>query len=131
MKSNRFKIRIEPYGAELVVIFSENVPNTVKKLNKEKEVDESDQAVFIYEIPDTKKYIIVLPYNVTPGLIAHECAHLCTMLLSGSGVDIIENDEPYSYQIGYLVDTIWERLVKIIKKKERLEGKDDTESLKK
>lgn len=129
LKQNKFKINLDPYGALLQVILTDNVPESVKRYNQEKEIDDSDLAVFVYQIPDDRKYCIILNYKATPGEIAHEVNHLTTMLLSSCGVDIINNDEPNCYYIGYIVDKIWDKLERLRKKElkiERLVEKDDS-----
>jgi len=66
IKQNKFKIDLDPYGALLTVILTDNVPEATKKYNQAKEVDNSDLAVFIYEVPDNRKYCIILDYKATP-----------------------------------------------------------------
>jgi len=127
IKQNKFKIDLDPYGALLTVILTDNVPEATKKYNQAKEIDNSDLAVFIYEVPDNRKYCIILDYKATPGEIAHEVNHLTTMMLTSCGVDIITNDEPNCYYIGHIVDKIWDKLQKVNKKKE-LEEKDGNKS---
>jgi len=128
LKQNKFKINLDPYATPLQVILTDNVPEATRKYNQVKEIDDTDLAVFIYNVPDDRQYCIILDYTATPGAIAHEANHLTTMMLTGCGVDIIHNDEPNSYHISHIVDSIWNKLEKLKKKelKERLVEKDDS-----
>lgn len=125
LKQNRFKISLDPYGALLQVILTDNVPEATKKYNQVKETDDSDLAVFIYNVPDDRHYCIILDYTATPGAVAHEVNHLTTMMLTGCGVDIITNDEPNCYYIGHIVDKIWDK-IEGIKKKDKKGKQSDT-----
>lgn len=126
-KQNRFKIKIDPYEAIVTVIVTDNVKEVSKRIMG---VDQFEsEATFIHEVPDRNKYTIILDYKASPGTIAHEVAHLSMKLLSNCEVDIINNDEPNSYCVGFLVDKIWFKLEKLRKKEvkiERLVEKDDS-----
>lgn len=118
MKKNKSKIKIDPYGAELLLIFTDDVPGLRNKfyldLNGDTDKDTYD-AIFLADEPDTRKYIVILDYKASPGDIAHEVSHLTTMLLNTCGVNTVSNDEPNSYLIGFLVDKIWKKLIKLNK----------------
>ena len=130
VKQNKYKIDLQPYPAQVLLILTDDVPEATRKYNQEKETDSTDLAVFVYEVPDNGNYCLIINYKATPGSIAHEVNHLTTMFLHRLGVDIIKNDEPNCYYIGFLVDKIWDNLRKIelkaLKQKERLVGKDDS-----
>lgn len=126
-KQTKFKIIIDPYESVLTVIVTDNVKEVSKQIMKVQEFE--SEATFIHEEPDNNKYIIIIDYKASPGTIAHEVAHLSFKLLNNCGVDIINNDEPNSYCIGFVVDKIWNKLIKLNKKEnskiERLVEKDD------
>lgn len=59
---------------------------------------------------------LILSPGATPGIIAHECMHICQWLYHTGRMPILwdENatlgDEPAALVIQYLVDTIWSKL---------------------
>ena len=63
-----------------------------------------------------KRYVIVLNPNyksdkITPGIIAHEALHITTFLLHDVGVVFDpDNEEPYAYFLGWVVDEVYKFL---------------------
>lgn len=67
---------------------------------------------------------IILPFNVTPGVIAHEIFHLCVMVLEKRGVRFSDSsEEAYAHLIDWLTDKIYSyhkiMLKKTAKKKKK------------
>lgn len=126
IKQNKFKIKIDPYEAILTVIFSEDLVKTTKKICKDMDTVDDEEAVFLYDNPDSRRYTLIFAYTASPGTIAHEVTHVSLMLLNTCGVSVITNDEPLTYTVGFLVDKIWDKLTKLNSKVERLVEKDDS-----
>jgi len=132
MASKKSIIKIDIYEATLHLVIADDVQKAKNNLIKKKLIvlDDPEEAAawFIYDDPDERIYWIIMPTDATPGLIAHEVSHLTTKLLATCGVSSTENDEPYAYLIGFLVDKIWDKLT-VVRKKKDLEGKDDTKGI--
>lgn len=134
MRLKQYKIKIEIYEAFLTLILAEDIHAAKNQLFKSKswylgEADEEQShAMFLYDEPDTQKYVIILSPTASPGTIAHEVTHLAKRLLTTCDVDIMNNEEPLSYMIGFLVDKIWGKMhpkPKAVKKKMEIVGNDN------
>lgn len=134
MRLKQYKIELEIYEAFLTVILAEDIHAAKKHLFKKKnwylaEADEEiSQAMFLYDEPDTKRYVVILSPNASPGTVAHEVTHVAKRLLTTCDVDIMNNEEPLSYMIGFLVDKIWGKMhpkPKAVKKKMEIVENDN------
>lgn len=118
MRSRKFNFKIDIYGASFNLIVADNLEKARISLFKKRDweydssVDQKGtyEALFLFDDPDTKEYIIILHPKASPGTIAHEVSHLVSKLLVTCGVDIINNDEPFTYLVGHLVDLVWDKI---------------------
>lgn len=68
------------------------------------DVDDDTHAMAVHEAHNGMSFMF-LPYNSTPGTIAHESWHIILRMMDYLGV---ENDsETMAYHLGYLVDQVW------------------------
>lgn len=117
MRTRKFNLNIDIYGASLTVMIAKDIEKARKSLFLKKDWEYSPEikedpdydAIFLFDEPDSRQYVIIFKPDASPGTIAHEVSHMVTKLLITCGVDIINNDEPYAYLMGHLVDEIWER----------------------
>ena len=67
--------------------------------------------------------ILVIPFTVTAGVIAHECLHLARMILRNRDIPFSDDtEEVYAYLLDYLVEEITE-MVKSVKRSRREKNK--------
>lgn len=78
------------------------------------------------------KIIVYLKPNTSAGTIAHEVIHIANFVFKNCYITLdIDNDEPYAYLIGYLVDQIHKFLQKTNKELAVVQNKTTTNPLNK
>ena len=118
MKARRnkyYKISLDPYAAELTVILSENPDKIKNKLcDQDNDVHHgTENSFFLYDKPDSKKYVIIFSHTPNIDCIAHECFHLVYKILETSGSKLNHStEEQYAYLLGHVVGSVTDKIIK-------------------
>ncbi len=122
-RNRKYKIKINPYGAELTVILSSNPDRTAHKLEQnDKKVSQVNPVTlndfFIYDNPDSKEYFLVFPLMPNADSIAHEAFHVVRKLLFTSDVKLTNaSEESWAYLMGWVVGEITDKVTKANKRR--------------
>lgn len=122
VKTNKFTLEIHPYNSYLTVIFSEDVDQTMlqisEKIGLEEDESRNGDGWFLEESDGS--YIIILSHTPTPDVVAHEALHAVFAVLKRAGIrHSEENDETFTYVLGFIVRNIYKRLDKIKQNKQK------------
>lgn len=134
VKENKFRVKLKLYRINLQVVLSENVPLTADKVpgNWQRDNNPDDdpeyEAIFFYDEPDTRDYMIVFPYACTPGTIAHEVVHMKNKLFKTLQLDQDPSDGHETYFMQFFIDEIWEKIEKIRSKRKEVKVEGLVES---
>lgn len=110
-----FKERVNLVFAESVAIAAKELDITIPNVN------EANAIVFT---ADNCLYII-MPYDVTRGVIAHEIFHLATEILDRRGLTFShDSEEAYAHLIDWLTDEIYSYHDGLKKKQEKFRKKN-------
>jgi hypothetical protein len=124
-KSNlkKYVLDVDLYRHRLHVVVTDDCLKYVKKNIKGPTSQRTNPIRAIHIVLDsTGNSVIVLPYDVEPGEIAHECMHVTLHIWSEIKAGF-EEDEPLCYLQGYLVEKVSEFVKKAkisLDKKEKL-----------
>lgn len=120
------KIKVPVYKTNVWLIICDNIKNAIEAV--EDQLDERiatpatkrSALAYTYGYEDhkgTKKILIFLKHNASPGVIAHEIKHSINIIFSWHGVRLsLVNDEPECYYLSDFVDTT-HRVIESYKKK--------------
>jgi len=109
MAFNKKEIKIPIYTGTLVLINTDSVKK-LQKIIKNWGNDKDIYATSTYfDLKGKHGYGIVLNFNnktdLTHGTIAHECYHICSIIMDIHGIKPdFNNDEPMAYLVDWLVD---------------------------
>lgn len=107
----KIPLPIYTYRKIKIIIYRQKYKNKdLKKIHKKYSIDfdTSYKALSYYH---NGKHYIILPDDVTPGLLSHEIFHLSNDILKYVGVKAdYDNDEAQAYLIDYLMDKVWKKL---------------------
>lgn len=112
MRSVKYSIPI--YGADLILVISQDdtLKEDLKKLNIKTFPD--DVSLNIYDAiafsepykSGESRYIIIMVEDISNGTVAHECNHIVNWIFKDRGIVNINNDEPASYLLGWMVNKV-------------------------
>lgn len=102
-KSGCYKIRVPLYEWDFWVA---PAPEAAELLTGEAE-SVRDACVLSYEDDPP----IVIFSDQSHNTIAHECTHICSLLMADKGMTYeVDNDEPMAYLMGYIAEQVYEVL---------------------
>lgn len=101
MVKKKFKIPL--YFQNLTIIQTDDFVEVGKQYNLDRDADEYEAVVF--DIGST--IVSIFSLKVTPSIIAHEAVHICNCIFLNTNAKLdLNNDEPYAYLMGWIVDKI-------------------------
>lgn len=115
MRTRKAKIKLEVYSSDIHIHYADNIVKCIEairkkypKLDPPTDEDEGDGIFFSdYDSYPGEYWIIITP-RCSLREITHEAFHAtCRVLHEHSVTFDVENDEPYSYLIGYITETIY------------------------
>ncbi len=114
LRACRRKMKFETYGYVVNVAFASDINKYCEKRWPNQKPEEKCEAFTLIE---EKTSQIVLPFDATPALIAHESSHVVWGIMKFIGAEF--EDEVVAYHLGHLVGQI-HRWLDDIKKKDAL-----------
>lgn len=112
----RRKMNFETYGYMVHVAFVPDVQKYCAKRWPDQNPEEKCEAFTIVGNENEKFSHMVLPFDVTPGVIAHEASHVVWGIMKFIGAEF--EDEVVAYHIGHLVGKVHAWQKEILKKLE-------------
>ena len=114
-----YKRTIPIYEGKLIVILSNDFGVSLSELGEQFE-NANEYGGFCFRGKGFREYVIILPPDAEPCIIAHECLHATNYCLSDSGVGVtLENDEAQAHLLGWFVGEVYEAIKKIHKTLDR------------
>ena len=123
MKESRSKIQIPIYDSEILLILTDDVFKSAKRIYKASGDSEllalltkenCGSAQFIYDDDNIGYYHLILPRVKDIFLITHEALHATFIILHHHEVIYdVNNHDAFTYLDGFLNDTIYKRIEKI------------------
>lgn len=106
-------IKIPLYFQTLEIIISEDFDKAMEKYNVVNNSNfkiNDDEAFVTYQ---NDKIYLFIREDVSAGIIAHESVHVCNYVFQGANIRLdIDNDEPYAYLMGWVVQEVHNTLKK-------------------
>lgn len=113
MRISEFKT--PPYCETIKVVVCKDFTKAFKKMKVSHSVD-VNQYEAITTIPIGKKMVLFIRKDAKASVVAHEAVHIANIIFKRADIQLdIDNDEPYAYLLGWIVDCI----TTIINKKKR------------
>lgn len=105
MKVHAFKT--PPYFETIKVVVCKDFTKACKKLKIDHTVGVNGYEAITFFPKGDKKVLVMVRKNASAGVIAHEAVHIANYIFKRIDAQLdINNDEPYAYLLGWIVDCI-------------------------
>jgi hypothetical protein len=115
MRTRKTSLELEVYSSQINIYYADSIVSCVETIRKKYpliEPSQEDEEGAGISFSDYPNYPGVYWIIITPGCslreITHEAFHTTARLLHEHAVMFdVENDEPYSYLVSYLTETVY------------------------
>lgn len=108
------EFKTPPYFETVKVVICNDFTKAFKKMKIHHTVDVNGYEAITSYPKGKKKVILFIRKNASAGVVAHEAVHISNYIFKRIDATLdIDNDEPYAYLLGWIVDCI----TKILNKK--------------
>ena len=102
----QYKHRVPLFTGKFSIIFTKKRKKFWRKYGKEILAEGFSAVMFVK--PGHVYVAFDVSEELSPGIVAHECAHACNFIFEDHGAKLSTNyDEPYCYLLNRLVDLVY------------------------
>ena len=109
MKITITNVEVPLYFSTLQIVIAKNLNKALKKMKIKDHAEDYEAFVIVKR----HKSIVFIKPSATIGTIAHETVHVVNNVFKNASVQLdIDNDEPQAYLTKWIVDKIYNALIK-------------------